>query len=78
MNALIISYIIGLLVNLALAVMCWRELVAEKVLVKLRIVVVTVFVLLSFVTWIYIILYLILTTRVRIEVKKRKDGTDVH
>lgn len=78
MNDLIISYIIGLLINLVLAVMCWRELVAEKVLVKLRIVVVTVFVLLSFVTWIYIILYLVLTTRVRIEVKKRKDGTDVH
>lgn len=78
MNALIISYIIGLLINLALAVMCRRELVAEKVLVKLRIFVVTVFVLLSFVTWIYIILYLVLTTRVRIEVKKRKDGTDVH
>lgn len=79
MTGLLIAYLIGVVVNTAIAVIVWRDLVAEKMLEKARIFVIILFVLLSFGTWIYSIIYIAVSVLRNLRPRKKEDDeSDVH
>lgn len=78
MSTLLIVYLTGVVINAVLAVIIWRDLTAEKLLVKVKTFILALSVLLSFVTWIYVLLHIILSMRVHIEIKKHKNESDIH
>lgn len=77
MSTLLIVYLTGVVINAVLAVIIWRDLTAEKLLVKVKTFILALSVLLSFVTWIYVLLHIILSMRVHIEIKHRNES-DIH
>lgn len=78
MDTLLIVYLVGVVINAVLAAIIWRDLTAEKMLVKVRTFILALSVLLSFVTWIYVLLHIILSMRVHIEIKRQRNETDIH
>lgn len=78
MSTLLIVYLTGVVINAVLAVIIWRDLTAEKLLVKVKTFILAVSVLLSFVTWIYVLLHIILSMRVHIEIKRQRNESDIH
>lgn len=78
MDTLLIVYLTGVVINAVLAVIIWRDLTAEKLLVKVKTFILAVSVLLSFVTWIYVLLHIILSMRVHIEIKRQRNESDIH
>lgn len=72
MTGLLIAYLIGVVVNTAIAVIVWRDLVAEKMLEKARIFVIILFVLLSFGTWIYSIIYIAVSVLRNLRPRKKR------
>lgn len=78
MSTLLIVYLTGVVINAVLAVIIWRDLTAEKLLVKVKTFILALSVLLSFVTWIYVLLHIILSMRVHIEIKRQRNESDIH
>jgi len=78
MDTLLIVYLTGVVINAVLAVIIWRDLTAEKLLVKVKTFILALSVLLSFVTWIYVLLHIILSMRVHIEIKRQRNESDIH
>lgn len=77
MTLLIILYAVGVAANAFLAVSIWRDLESEGMLERVRKFALLTFVLLSFVTWLYAVVYS-LVNMITSHFGGKKNETDIH
>lgn len=70
MSWFLFAYFAGIVINGAVAALVWRDLVADDMLADARKGVIVLFVLLSFLTWIYILIYVVISVLKNLRPKK--------
>lgn len=76
MLTIIIIYAVGVLLNALIALSIYKDLIEDNQLERVRVIVLTLFILASFLTWLYMIGYLLVKFIVSLFKKTEKDGEE--